>query len=165
MVAVTPQLTAVIMAVSALTVLVGTFYAVRWHRRNLSRPRVGYGFSKPEIVGVDPDSGVDEAYELELVLRNQCQDSITAEKFGGKPMVIFLNAPVLGISRVRSWPVEQARPRDIHKNGTRLLIGPFGLSHQQEVRVTIRTAEAPRDMRVEVSAPEVTVVPRRWRKR
>jgi hypothetical protein len=144
---------------------IGTFYAVRTHLRNLARLRLGYGFTKPDLIGMKPDpaTGADEAYEFEVVLRNLSREAIKADEFSGQPIVVRLGARVLEVSGVTSRPKERVRPKVPIADGTKILIDPFAFGLDQEVRIRVKTAEPPRDARVEADAPDVVL--RRMRRR
>ncbi|GLY98183.1 hypothetical protein [Actinoplanes sp. NBRC 103695] len=159
--------TVLISATSLLVVGTGTLFTIRWQRRNATVARLGYAFERPRVVGIeaDRDTGDDEAYETEIVLRNLSPFAIAREKFSGRPIEVRLNARVLQVLHVRSWPAEQVRPRMPVAGGKRVLIEPFPFGVDREVRVRVRTAEAPHDMGVQADAPEVDLRKIRWRSR
>ena len=151
--------TVAIAASSLVVVAVGTFFAVRAHLRSLARLRLGYGFTEPVVIGMKPDpaTGVDEANEFEVVLRNLSRDVIKADEFSGRPIVVRLGARVLEVSGVTSRPKERVRPKVPVADGTKILIDPFAFCLSQEVRIRVKTAEPPRDARVEADAPAVVL--------
>jgi hypothetical protein len=159
--------TVLISATSLLVVGTGTLFTIRWQRRNATVARLGYAFERPRVVGIeaDRDTGDDEAYETEIVLRNLSPFPIAREKFSGRPIEVRLNARVLQVLHVTSRPAEQVRPRMPVADGRRVLIEPFPFCVDREVRVRVRTAEAPHDMRVQADAPEVDLQRIRWRSR
>jgi hypothetical protein len=157
---------AALTAVGLFMTATGTAYAVRMHRRNLARLILGYGFTKAQTVGMkpDPNTGEDEAQEFEVVLRNLSRHAIKVHEFSQKPIVVRLNTRVLEISAVTSRPKERVRPKIPIADGTRILIEPFSFCLNQVVRIRVKTAEVPRDMRVEADAPDVVVTKMRHRR-
>lgn len=155
----------VVIAAASLGVasIVGVF-AVRVHRRSLRQLRLAYGFSTPEWVDLthDPATGDNEVWEVDVVLSNASPEPIRAEEFSGKPIIVRFNAPVLEILRVTSRPTEQMRPRTPVIDGRRIRIEPFAFCRGQEVRIRVRTSEAPRDMLVQVDAPALVVKRLSW---
>lgn len=159
--------TVLISATSLLVVGAGTLFTIRWQRRSATVARLGYAFERPRVVGIeaDRDTGDDEAYETEVVLRNLSPFPIARDKFSGRPIEVRLNARVLQVLHVRSWPPEQVRPGMPVPGGKRVLVEPFPFCVDREVRVRVRTAEAPSDMRVQADAPEIDFKKIRWRPR
>ena len=151
--------TAAIAASSLLVASTGTLFAVRAHLRSLSRLRLGYAFTKPVMIGMKPDptTGVDEANEFEVVLRNLSREVIKADEFSGRPIVVRLGARVLEVSGVTSRPKERVRPRIPVADGTNITIDPFAFCLGQEVRIRVKTLDPPRDARVEADAPAVVL--------
>jgi hypothetical protein len=159
--------TVLISATSLIVAAAGTLLTIRWQRRNATVARLGYAFERPRVVGVeaDRDTGDDEAYETEVLLRNLSPFPIARDKFSGRPIEIRLNARVLQVLHVTSRPAEQVRPRMPVADGRRVLIEPFPFCVDREVRVRVRTADAPHNMHVQADAPEVDFVRIRWRRR
>ncbi|MEV6489349.1 hypothetical protein AB0M20_12075 [Actinoplanes sp. NPDC051633] len=151
------QWTVAIPAASLFVATVAAFFAVRAHMRSLNRLRLGYGFTEPVTVGMKPDpvTGVDEANEFEVVLRNLSREVIKADEFSGQPIVVRLGARVLEVSGVTSRPRERVRPKVPVADGTKILIDPFAFCLGQEVRIRVKTDDPPRDARVEADAPAV----------
>jgi len=158
---VTAVWTALVATGTLVVVAIGTFFAIRHHRRILARPELQYAVSQPDMVGTEPDplTGVDETFETELMFRNASQDVITAR------IRVRFDVDVTGISRIVSTPRNRERPRSPTIQGRTVLIEPLTLCADQAVRITVRTADAPRSIRPIVDAPEVRIREIEWHER
>ena len=156
------------MLISVGTLLVIATVAVltyRWQRRNDSVARIGYAFGRSRTVGIDPDRDTenDEAYETEVLLSNLSPFAVAEDKFVKGPIEVRMNARVLQVELITSKPAEQQRPRKPAVSGKRVVFEPFAFCVGREVRIRVRTAEAPRDLLVQADAPEVVFKRIRWR--